>query len=853
MGPSPIHGAPREFGEDAVTESAELTDGWELLGTDPGLCSGPQALPTSSWIPAHVPGTVAGAMLEAGLDPGEDPGLDARDWWFRTRFRVVAPDSNERLHLRIGGLATIAEVFVDDVEVVRSESMFAAASVDLAEFASGEHALTICCRALDPLLAVRRRPRARWRTKVVRDGGLRFFRTTLIGRAPGFAPGPSVVGPWRPVTVERERSVAVHDRRVRARLVDGDGYVQARVIVESLAPAADVQAVILELEGPTGTHRAALDLSPRGGLTVATGSLVVADVAPWWPHTHGHPTLYEARLRVRCGDGQRVVAAGHVGFVDLVADLDADSGGLVLTVNGKPLFARGAVWMPLDMTVPDASEHNLRGALELAVGAGMNLLRLPGTAWYESRRFHDLCDELGILIWQDFMFANLDYPEGDPAFMETVEQEARQVLSELGERPSLAVVCGGSEVAQQVAMLGLDPALATGELYGELLPGLVAEADVQAVYIPSTPWGGSVPFAPDRGVAHYYGVGAYRRPLDDARRSAVRFASECLAFSNVPDLADDWAGRLTTPDWKRGVPRDTGAGWDFEDVRDHYLRLLFGLDAAELRSFDPDRYLALSRQVTGEVMAEVLGEWRRDGSPCAGAIVLWLHDLVPGAGWGLIDADGRPKLALRHVARALAPLAVWSTDEGLSGYVAHVANDRGTRHEARLRVALYRDFEVRVAEASRDLTLEPHSTVSINVEELLGRFVDVGYAYRFGSPAQDAVVISLERVGETGIELISQCVRFPVGAPTTPEPAERLGITVSSHEAGPDALVTIASDRLAYGVRVNGPEGELADDDGFCVEPGHDRTVRLSGGGGARITVSALNLHGRVVTGGRKA
>ncbi len=164
----------------------------------------------------------------------------------------------------------------------------------------------------------------------------------------------------------------------------------------------------------------------------------------------------------------------------------------------------------------------------------MNMLRLPGTSAYETSTFHDLCDELGILVWQDFMFANFDYPIADEHFRATVTREASDVLGALGGRPSLAVVCGNSEVEQQVAMLGLDPSLGRGELFGELLPGLVRESGVDALYVPSAPCGGELPFRADRGIANYYGVGGYRRPLEDARRAGVRFAAECLAFSNVP-------------------------------------------------------------------------------------------------------------------------------------------------------------------------------------------------------------------------------------------------------------------------------------------------------------------------------
>src|ERR1700694_5135422 len=128
-------------------------------------------------------------------------------------------------------------------------------------------------------------------------------------------------------------------------------------------------------------------------------------------------------------------------------------------------------------------------------------------------------------------------------------------------------------------------------------------------------------------------------------------------------------------------------------------------------------------------MPETFGEWRRAASTCSGALVLWLSDLLPGAGWGLIDHRGDPKAALHHLRRALAPVAVWTVDEGLGGIVVHVANDGPQALTAQLRVALYSDFERPVGEARTQLELGPHSQGEWNVETLLGHFVDASWAY----------------------------------------------------------------------------------------------------------------------------
>lgn len=221
--------------------------------------------------------------------------------------------------------------------------------------------------------------------------------------------------------------------------------------------------------------------------------------------------------------------------------------------------------------------------------------------------------------------------------------------------------------------------------------------------------------------------------------------------------------------------------------------------------------------------------------------MLWLKDMLPGAGLGVIDAAGNPKVAYHHLRRALAPVAVWTTDEGVGGVLVQVANDRQDSLEAVLRVALYRDREVRVAASETEIAIEPHSARCWGVEGLIGHFLDPAWAYRFGPPTADVIVTGLWRDGE----LLSQAFRFPAGRPIDREPIERVGLTGSAEQRGERVSLTIATRRLAFGVRIQAP-GFVADDDAFSIEPGGERQLLLrptaAGNAFGGATVTALNL-----------
>ncbi|WP_209000119.1 glycoside hydrolase family 2 protein [Pannonibacter tanglangensis] len=799
--------APRRLAE----QLHPLDAGWELSGTHAGEAATPADLPADlDWLPATVPGTVAGALADHGGFSASGPfPLQDKDFWYRTE---VAAKAGARCRLRFEGLATLTDIFWNGQRMARSDSMFAALEVEVE--ADVRNTLHLAFRALTDRLAARL-PRARWRTQLVDQPGLRGLRTTLLGHMPGWCPEVEAVGPYRPVFVsfpdEAGRAPDIAITQLASTLGE-DGTGVLALTLTSAAPLVDAE---LACAG----HHVPLVAGPDGQYAA---TLYLPDVAPWWPATHGTPHLHEVTLRV-AGHRHRL---GRTGFRRVEVDAGVDGQGFGLVVNGVPVFARGAVWTSADILRLASTPEALRPLLAAAAGAGMNLLRIPGITGYEGEAFFALCDELGLMVWQDFQFANFDYPLADPAFEAEVRREAAEVISRLCLHPSLAVFCGGSEMEQQAAMMGLPAERRAQPLIESLLPDLVAALAPSVPYVRNSPTGGDLPFLPNAGIGHYYGVGAYLRPLEDARRTGVRFAGECLAFANVPEpvtLERELPGiACHDPRWKARVPRDRGAGWDFEDVRDHYLGSLYGVEPARLRSHDPERYLELSRAVTGEVMAATFAEWRRAGSTCRGAMVLALSDLLPGAGWGLIDAHGEPKLALGILSQVLAPVQVLITDEGTNGLDIHLLNETPAPVEARLELTAWRDGRTPVLSVARDVLLPPRSAQRHGSFALIGSFFDLGYAYRFGPPSHDVVQARLvDRDGRT----VSAAFHLPLGRG---RPSQETGLVCSLEEPTPGSFgLILSAERFCETVAIR-DASFLAEANGFPLAPGQPRRVSLT-------------------------
>jgi beta-mannosidase len=332
--------------------------------------------------------------------------------------------------------------------------------------------------------------------------------------------------------------------------------------------------------------------------------------------------------------------------------------------------------------------------------------------------------------------------------------------------------------------------------------------------------------------------------VDDARRSEVRFATECLAFANPaagtsadrftaqPLLSYDLESVVTHINSERHA---TGA---FEFVRDYYLSQLFKEDPRRLWQIDRKQYAYLTEIASAEVMGLTFNEWRRIDSSCAGALVWFWRDLAPGNGWGILDVHGVPKASYYYLRRALQPMCVFFTDEGCNEPAIHVVNETAHNLVGRLAVSAHRKGDSVALSAERALSVNARSAVCVSMSSIFDWFVDFGYAFQFADASYD--ILSAEVKDASGAKL-ADAIFFPTG-PARPADPE-LSLEAKLHRSADALTLSVVANRFAQAVRVEVP-GFIPEDNYFHLLPGRQRHIRLRRGKslqGSRGTITALN------------
>ncbi|MEU4986394.1 glycoside hydrolase family 2 protein [Streptomyces sp. NPDC021969] len=693
-----------------MKEVVPLAEDWSLRHSD-------------DLLPARVPGCVHTDLLTAGLIPDPFLGVNESDvaWVGRRAWTYVRDlpaadttgEEHERTDLVFDGLDTAATITLDGREVGRTRNMHRRHRFDV----TGRHGLLEVdfASAYDEAASVRaltgERPN-------VYPEPFQYIRKMACGFGWDWGPTLVTAGIWRPVRLERWSTARLAGVRPLVTVHDGTGRVEIRVEVERTAQGT---ARPLAVRATVGDGLAEARGAVEGTHAVLTLQVPHADL--WWPRGYGAQPLYDVELALveeSDGPGVRPLDTWHrrIGFrtVELDRSADRHGTGFTLVVNGERIFARGVNWIPDDVFPSRITPERYRTRLRQTADAGVDLVRIWGGGIYEDDAFYDTCDELGLMVWQDFLFACAAYPEEQPLRGE-VEAEARDNVVRLMPHPSLVLWNGNNENLWGFRDWDWEPELRGdswgGGYYLDLLPRIVAELDPTRPYTAGSPWSGSWdhhPNDPAHGTYHSWEVWN-RRDYAEYRDSVPRFVSE-FGWQAPPALATlrrALPGERLAPDspgMLHHQKAEDGNGKLNRGVARHF----------DLPEDDFDRWHYLTQVVQARAIATGIEHWRSHWPVCAGTIVWQINDCWPVSSWSAIDGDGRLKPLYHELRRVYADrLLTLQPGDGDDSPVLAAVNQSAEPWQARVRLRRLRADGAEVAEQVLDVTVAARSVHRVAV------------------------------------------------------------------------------------------------------------------------------------------
>jgi len=812
----------------------DLNGTWELLDTDLAE-RGPEVAERllrqeDGWIPATVPGDVHVDLVAAGRIAEPTVGLNAplcewveeRSWWYRTAFELPEEQSQaEHLALGFEGLDTTADVYLNGERVGGADNAFIEHVFDVTGRArAGRNVLLV--RVDCGLYAQRDRPLnvhqpqhepERQRIRV-------WIRKPQFCFKWDWAPRIVTCGLWRPVWLRAENHAAIRDVWVRSR-IEGETAI-ATVQVEAFVfdPLAGREAVVeVRLKNGGRPFRRQRRAHLQSGRNDLAFEIPIPNAALWWPRGAGPQELTEASVRLthkgQLLDEKRV----RTGLREVGLDQDEWSHGerlWAVTVNGRKIFCRGGNWIPADSLPARVGREKYRALIQEAAEANFNMLRIWGGGIYESEDFYAACDEAGLLIWQDFMFACATYPDEDPHFCAEVRREARQAVKRLRNHPCLALWCGNNENHWGLVSWGWpkpSPQLPLGtRIYNELLPEVCRELDPDRPYWPSSPYGGADPNGYQLGDSHTWHITMAPAIPDRIKHESydevrAKFISE-FGYIGPPVRAS-----VETYLGERDPTRGSEA-WNFHTNEFEKGTVVAGIarhyrDPEELTL---DEYLLYAGLVQGFILRYALeaARWRR--GECWGSLFWMYNDCWGEVGWTIIDAYLRRKPSFYAVRRAFADRAL-IVREPAGQMVLRALNETPKPFAGTLEWGL----------VPLDRPPEPHRQ-PIRIPPHQAHTVALGPSPE-GKDRQQKVLFARllrgrEEVART-IFLFDDFRRLHV-----PDPIAKVQI----EPAGKDTVqVRLAAETFVHAVTLEARDRAIPEDNYFDLLPGETRAVKVTG------------------------
>lgn len=642
-----------------MTEQVNLGGAWRMREAD-----------SETWHSAHVPGSVYADLMADGTMPDpfwRENELDAfermkKDYVYQRTFTVTeAQLAHAHVELVCEGLDTLAHVSLNGHEIAFADNMHITWVWDVKEqLHTGENTLEIRFDSPIRYCAKKAEEAPGWESSDATPG-FRHLRKAHCMFGWDWGPRLPDAGIWRPIFLRTWDAARLENALMLQ--AHHDGVVDVTIRPE----IAGESAWSAEITAPDGE----VMIIPK--TTAAEQVVTIQNPQLWWPNGLGKQPLYRVTVRLAAGDTR----TWRIGLRTMTVSREKDEWGeeFCHVVNGVKVFAMGADYIPEDNILARVTPERTRRLLEGCKAANFNAIRVWGGGYYPDDAFYDICDELGLLVWQDLMYACAFY-DLTPDFERSIRVETHQNVARLRHHASLALICGNNEM--EMFMAGANSALINHrtwefvptyphhitdyvKMFEYILPAIVKETAPQTYWWPASPSSGGNFDAPNdenRGDNHYWDVWHGEKPFTEYRKFFFRYASE-FGFQSFPCLKS--VEQFTLPD-DRNI---------FSRVMERHQRnqaangkILSYLSQTFRYPNSFDDLLYASQLMQAEAIRYGVEHWRRNRGRCMGAIIWQLNDIWPVASWASIDYYGRWK-ALHYAAkRFFAPVMISAEEEG---------------------------------------------------------------------------------------------------------------------------------------------------------------------------------------------